>query len=521
MADDQLDAVFTTQRPLGPIAIDDETDPTVLRALYDSRVNLHITSQHSPPTFIVGRRGSGKTSLLLSSQLDESNLTIHLSTAGAFSRVQAAVDALQARLLLTEEGVADIWSLLLWGPIAVRLAERHRDRDPHREYQVLWETTAPLRALVPRNGIPGISYDDLILDHLAQQFTVAVRSMDTVLGTDALGRHFCISGRPWVEGIEAARAVATARKAKIFVLIDSLENIGAQIGRLELTLKGLFHLVGRIGMQTSRRPFRLQCCFPSELWPLLHKISSNPVKDFADRVVLQWSGDDLLRAAALRLNAFLERQFPEMAVKPEDSLDLFRTLFPARIKSGAGLVEPSIAYMLRHTHLLPRQFIYILNEALHRAIVATEQPVVRSSDIIGAVAEVETTLCPEVFAAHMFRYPAAEDITRQLVPYLPFRFTEGHLHSMYNRAGIQQSFGIGYRTVLEMLSHIGLFGRFVGEERYYAKAEFEYTVEGSLNLSPDDEYCLHPLFVRLYASRDIVKPSGETKPVYPLGTPIG
>ena len=65
--------------------------------------------------------------------------------------------------------------------------------------------------------------------------------------------------------------------------------------------------------------------------------------------------------------------------------------------------------------------------------VAVRADVGREQDIVDAVAMVEVTLCPEIFAAHMFRYPHAEDIARQLVPYLPFRFTEGEMNGIGRR----------------------------------------------------------------------------------------
>jgi len=79
---DPLDPeLFTLDRRLGPIAISDRYQLGTLQALYDRRVALHAQSEHTQPTFIVGRRGSGKTALLLSREFDETNLAIRLSTA--------------------------------------------------------------------------------------------------------------------------------------------------------------------------------------------------------------------------------------------------------------------------------------------------------------------------------------------------------------------------------------------------------------------------------------------------------
>lgn len=522
MADDRLGLVFTQQNPLGPIAINSETDPDVLRALYDTRARLHVDSLRNPPTFLIGRRGSGKTSLLLSSRLDPSNIVIRLSTTGTFSRVQSAVTLLKHRMLLTEEGIADLWSLLLWGPIIVRLLARRQQGEPARDYQMLWEESAPLRQAASNHSTTTLAaIDDVVLDTVLQKLIAEVESNTTLRSTDVLGLEFSVVSRPWVECQRAAERIISHRRSKVYVLIDSLENIGEHIKDLEPSLRGLFHLVGRIGMSTNDRPFQLQCCFPSELWPLLDRISANPTKDFAGRLTLRWHGDDLVRAAGMRLKAFLERNYPAMATRSSDPLELLHGLLPQSIPNSLGMAEPVMAYMLRHTQLLPRQFFFILNEALHRSIADHGKPAVSAEHVLAAVREVEATLCPEIFAAHRFRYPEANDITKALVPHLRFRFSEGELHKMYNRAGIFDRFNLRYNETAEMLVRVGVLGRVTGDGHNYIDGEFDYNVDGSLVLSPHEDYCLHPLFVREYSSVDVIQPRPNTKPVYPAGTPIG
>jgi hypothetical protein len=521
MAHDAYEDVFTKEMPLGPSAIVDEIDPAVLRALYDDRVEQHIQSRRNPPTFIVGRRGSGKTALLLSVQLDADNVVATLSRHNTFLRVQLAVELLRDRVLLTEEGVADLWELLLWGPIAVRLASRRDRRDDPAAYQLLWGETAPLRTAVAAASHAGIPDDDLIVERLLELLCEEILRDPPILGTDTLVRRLKVHERSWGECIEAARTILHARRANVYVLIDSLENIGTHLDRLELTIRGLFHLVGRIGVRPARRSFQLRCCFPSELWPLLTRLSANPMKDLAGKIVLQWKAADLLQSAALRLKHFVDLTYPELAdAAGPDGSGLWRELLPGSVTNRLGVREPCISYMLRHTQLLPRQFINILNVALHGAIAERGSPRIEPADVVDAVAEVEATLCPEIFAAHAFQYPSAFDVAERLIPFLPFRFDDGMLHRMCGRASIERDFGMDYRKVREMLTRLGIIGRFVSAEETYVIAEFGYTVEGQLVLSPNEDYCLHPLFVRQFSSDDVANPKPDVRPVYPHGTPL-
>jgi len=515
-----LAPVFTLQQPLGPIAVSDDDDPRALQQIYDTRCELHLRSAVNPPTFIVGRRGSGKTSLLLSRGFDPANLTVRLSADRIYSLVQAMLARFETQVSMPVEAVADLWELLLWVPIAAALARSPDRRDPPAQAQILWEETAPLRTLPDRRDEADVGIETaalMLIDHLD--------GLDRVLSAARVLDGFVLAERPWRVVVRAATEVLQARALPAFVLIDSLENIGPHIDRLQATLQGLCHLVGRLGSPSRARPITVQCCFPSELWSRLDDISSNPVKDLAGRLVLQWRWQDLLRATGMRLRSFLEVHYPTIdALDSDDPVTLLGRLFPPSVVNRSGIEEPTYAYLLRHTQLLPRQIFHIINSALAQALIETGTPRVAGHHLVAAVAEVEAALCPEVFSAHSYRYPLAHQVARQLIPFLPFRFDDAELHRMCNLAGISKHFRLDYREVREMFATIGIIGRCVHETQAYVTAEFAYSVEGQLVLSPDECYALHPLFVRQYRSADLVRRRAgggpAPKPVYPVGVPV-
>ncbi|GAA1042070.1 hypothetical protein GCM10009557_67250 [Virgisporangium ochraceum] len=508
--------VFTDEEPLGPTAIPPGIDLDELSLLHDPTASPNRLLKSRSPTFIVGRRGSGKTSLLLWQQQTPYGTSVQLRTDAIFSRVSAVVNRLRRDIVLTEEGVADVWNLLLWGPVAMRLLDRPHPDDPRAELSFLWEELKPLREAVRDEASGELRGDDIVLDLLADRLAQLVGSGEPILGADKLYQRFRVLDHPWTHCIRAAREIMKARRATVCVLIDSLENIGPGLETLTPTLRGLFHLVGRIGTGGANGGYRLRCCFPSELWPLINRISANPLKDFAQAMTLRWSAADLLHAANARLTGYLRQRHPQLLTSGDEPL---QALLPRSVVNRLGVTEPTVSYMLRHTQLLPRQFIHILNRALHRAIVARGTPAVRPEEVLDAVAEVEAILCPEVFASYGHQFPDARAIAHRLLPNLPFRFDDSFLHQMCNRAGIRRSYGVEYPEVREMLAQMGIIGRFRSEDGYYLNAEFEYTVEGSLNLAPEDVYCLHPMFVRECKSRDVRLENMGARPVYPAGTP--
>ncbi|WP_043622725.1 P-loop ATPase, Sll1717 family [Nonomuraea candida] len=519
-----IDRLFTVQKPLGPIAVSDSQNVNVLKALYDTRVQLHLRSEDNPPTFIVGRRGSGKTALLLSREFNPENLSVRLSADDAFAGMQAVVREVGASMFLPVEGVARLWGALLWAPIAARLvtSERRPD-DPGRAYQILWQETAELRKSADGSA-------DHALDFAAARLMEHMDRAPRIISLESLLNGFRLAERPWNDVVQAARDVLAARRTPVFVLIDSLENIGDHIHDdgsehtkdIRRILQGLFHLVGKAGQWTAQSPVRIQCCFPSELWPVLNRVSTNPPKDFSGRLMLRWQWRDLLRVVGMRLRIFLARHYPRelRGVGADEHERLLERVLPESLTNSRGVPEKSVPYILRHTQLLPRQVLYIFGEALHQAIVETGGPHIRDKDVVNAVAEAEAVLCPEVFSAHSFRYPHAPDVGRRIIPHLPFRFNDGFLHQMFNYAGIRKNFDLNYVEMREMLTDLGIIGQFTGETEHYLHAEFAYTLDRQMTLSPDKDYCLHPLFVRHYGSPDTLPGAERVKPVYPSGVEV-
>jgi hypothetical protein len=519
--DDLLD-IFTFEHPLGPLASSRRLTDSQLKAIYDDSVELHQATRREPPTFIVGRRGAGKTALLLSRSLDRSILSISLSTIDVLNTVNALLIALSNRgLILTEEAAAEVWYLLLWAPVINRLVADRTSRDSYEYYQRLWSASQPLRE--GRSSLDPTNPDDLALSRVAEEMLTFVEGSAGPLTITKLGSAFRLapSSPSWAECVHHAQTLISERRVKAFVLIDSLENIGPKIEPLALTLRGLLHLVGTMSGDPRRTAFRLQCCFPSELWPDLLQISANPMKDLERKLVLQWHADDLLTVVARRLRIFLSL-YPECDQYDNiDGRDLVEQVLPAQVVSRTGNREPTIAYMLRHTQLLPRQILSVFSLTLAKAFRRGRETLdVRVDDVVAAVTEAEATLCPEVFSAHSFRHPYAQELAQLVIPFLPFRFSDSDFHEACTQAGTPRRSAVNdYVQVRDMFVRVGLLGRVLHETDYYVEGEFEYTVEGQLNLGPDEEYCLHPLFVRQHNSRDI-RPGAVSKPVYPLGTPL-
>jgi hypothetical protein len=315
------------------------------------------------------------------------------------------------------------------------------------------------------------------------------------------------------------------RSKKTFViLMDSLDDFQLDMETVARTLQGLLKLVG--SMNKPRDVVDVRFCLPAELYHRFIKISSNPNKDFRRVLKLQWTAGELVLIGAQRLmfylalyyQDFLKSIFPLDLTKRADALKLFQAVLPERITNQVGFQEETMSYILRHTQLLPRHFLMLLNSIFKNpngTQSLTPFPVDQNR-IINGIRQVEEFMVGEIFVAFKPTYPTAEETCKRCLPELGHKFTMGDLHRVFTRHG-KAVFGSDDLIEFQrMLLEIGAVGRVMkGKETdLYIKGNFEYTVSHELVLSQDDELCVHPLFSGIFNGG-----SGQKdRPVYPYGS---
>ena len=175
-----------------------------------------------------------------------------------------------------------------------------------------------------------------------------------------------------------------------------------------------------------------------------------------------------------------------------------------------------MSYILRHTQLLPRHFIMLLNSIFKKpGFTQSLNPFPIGEDkIINGIRQVEEFMVGEIFVAFKPTFPTAEETCKRCLPELGHKFTPGDLHRIFTRHG-KAVFGVGNLFDFQrMLLEIGAIGRVLpGKEKdVYIKGNFEYTVSHELIIGQEDELCVHPLFSGIFHG------NGRERPVYPYGS---
>ena len=544
-----VEPYINSNAPFGPVASEQIGDQALWDELFDRENRAYSHLMRRDPAFVVGRRGAGKTMFLyaLTTEAPTLNVTINTSTAVAeIEDLLRALDELETTLFA--EHIADLWAAVLWhGIFTVLVRNENEIFDVH---DVRYETIK-------------IYLDDLSSDAARTTSSEAIIGLfclhlvEHAQSSRMVARHptlFAMNGVTLAELIDQTTELLAEAGRTPVLLMDSIEDFQDVLDYHTRAIEGLFMQVGRSAQPVA--PFRIRFSFPAELWHELRKMSRNPLKDFGRYVVLQWSAREIIKIAAHRFRVYLDHFQPDyLAANPDvarlntdsepDALALLRTALPGTVKGELGVEEDSIAYVLRHTQLLPRHLLRLLNSIWARGHTIGDEGVVRVDEdaVVRGIRDIEEQIVTEICKAYELVYPAADDVCRAVIKNLPRRFNDSDLHKSFNRVGKgalkrahrriderrlstnarrigaldQSTPDMDYFEFRSMLLEIGCIGRQTAQTERYDVAEFEYAIPQRLAVGDDDMMCVHPLFSGVYQSRDD-DDDGARRLVYPYGS---
>ncbi|MBI5955193.1 MAG: hypothetical protein HY865_26345 [Chloroflexi bacterium] len=502
---------ITKDEPFGPIdSVDiDSSDLNALKLLFEQH-NWTYKNLRNRPSIIIGRRGSGKTYYLRSVFFDKQyDFYTEIRTARVLGHMTRVIERMADSAVFSEM-VSDLWDMVLWISLFFEIRKTSILSEDER-YVV---DTYLENVNVHHAG----NVDDVL-------WTIANLLDETMRDTPDGDASSALRGydRITFDYVKSAVTTSLTRSKKTFViLMDSLDDFQLDMGAVSRSLQGLLKLVG--SMNKPRDVVDIRFCLPAEIYHRFIKISSNPNKDFRRALKLQWTAGELVLLGAQRLMfylalyhpAFLKTISPLDLTKRSDALRLFQAVFPERITNQAGVQEETMSYILRHTQLLPRHFLMLLNSIFKNLNDADKtNPFPISGDrIINGIRQVEEFMVGEIFVAFNPTYPTAEETCRRCLPELGHKFSMGDLHRVFTRHGKAVFGSDNLFDFQRMLLEIGAIGRVLkGKETdLYIKGSFEYTVSHEMSLGQEDELCVHPLFSGIFRG------GGQDRPVYPYGS---
>jgi len=488
---------ITKDEPFGPIdsAMIASKNVDALAKLFEFHNRIY-RNMRNRPSIILGRKGSGKTSYLRSVYFENNyHQIIEIRTEQALMHISSVIQELTKGKMFPEM-LAELWETILWVCVMARV-RNDAVLIPDRQNLV--------NMYLDKVGITNSTETEDVLWKIAGIFD-AVMAGEHKDGFSEILRRF--DRASFKNTTSAVLDSLESGNKRIAILMDSLDDFHLEIESVSDSLKGLLKFVGSMNRPDAVVDIRF--CLPTELYQRIRKISSNPNKDFQHSLKLQWKASELILIGAQRLMMYLEIYYPDylkrlMPIDPSvrsDAIKLFQAVLPPRITNRSGYQEETISYILRHTQLLPRHFLILLNSIFKSTGGTTGlHPFpINEKRIINGIQQVEERIVGEIFTAFDLIHPSAGEACKRTFPALKHKFSVGELHRAFTQHGRAVYDGEGHFDFRRMLLEIGAIGRVTQQTEYYIQGEFEYTVERETPISPDDEMCIHPLFSGVFGN---------------------
>jgi hypothetical protein len=434
---------------------------------------------------IVGRRGSGKTSLTkyFNFQKEIPNArSIDVNEPEVYHSIlqKIAEKAYVAPDLAITE-VVRIWEYLIWSLIF----DAYSDHDP---------VIARAKVVSARQTKPAYLIQ-AILNGLISKYADDTGAISNALTTS-------LSDGLFANAIEKVLAITS--REPVIVAVDTFERYDIQNPAIMAVTAALVQSANDFNISYSDRGIHVKAFVSAEVFPHLKEWGiTNTTKFIRYPVYLYWRPRDLIRLISWRFYRYLEAsKFKDIPAKVEwDNFDdvlkkLWTPFFGETTINKRGETERCFPYVLRHTQMRPRQLVVLCNAIAHESVRQNYFPYFNKLSIASVIRESERELANEVLNSYARIYPKVAQIVDALQE-APMTFPGSYLDKVApSTAFAWPNNEYSQANFRQLVAELGIVGRVRSrdEKTGIISADFEYTMYDRLTLRNSDECVIHPMF---------------------------
>jgi hypothetical protein len=525
--DARIRRYVTKDAPLGPSDAARITDIEVAAHLFDPHNQSFNSLLRKDLSVVIGRRGSGKTALLNSykyvpylgkiapkkfgSDFRAYGIVIEISTYKKFQEMQRRV--VRDGSFRPIEAVVDDWEKLIVDYFLATLVSETGKQA--KEDQNLFAIQKYLRQ-------DQTDYEEgLRQDVWGKKLWSMVKGLWNSEDKDTT--EYLSSE----DVLRVATKYLKNRKKKAVIIFDSMDEYPIGDPVFDRTIGALVRFITHFN--TRYEQIKIKLGLPSEIFPEIQKSSGNPLKDLVSFDQVQWTAMELMQIAAYRYRLFLSLYDAEFGAelrgldlsKRDEVHQFWSRFFPEKQTNRYDAKEDAMTYVMRHTQLLPRQFLMIL----HTIVVGSQRLTggyrqFQAETVRKSIEEMEPIIAGEIFGAFKHVYPFAEEIGRAVFGNLPTILSYDKLDTHWRQRGrhLMLKYNTDFEMVhfCEMLIRMGILGLVKEETELYFNAKFGYGSLMPFNIGLGNELCLHPIFSKCFNA----SANEKRKPIAPQGATI-
>jgi hypothetical protein len=255
---------------------------------------------------------------------------------------------------------------------------------------------------------------------------------------------------------------------------------------------------------------------PEEVEPHLFTHVANETRDLSPATSysrLHWKPIDLLKIVAERFREFLKihlsgrsrddqdflEKISDLDFSRRDNLMMFyEAVMPKYVTNKYGQKEDSVAYLVRHSQLLPRELILLFSQAIRISHSETANwRTITAGAIVKAVNESESALARQILKPYIPVYRELIVACESVLSELPPICSLSELHSIGRRMrkSVSEETDNPWKTLYE----IGVLGYIDPDKsnrqtQYYEYGLFHFNSTNEIRFANHLKYCVHPLF---------------------------
>ena len=495
-------------RPFGEISFENE-----IRKLgtyweeYFFEYTSFVDGALSQDTYlIVGRRGSGKSSLVQHFVYQDKYPKADNINLGQAENYNTDLFDIASKLEYSEElaiqKLVKLWEFIVWQLIFKKLEDHN---------------------IIIKKAIEKEGKDSSASKFIKLLLKGLIEKLPLSTSNDILDLIYRKLNQKSVE-IAKELVLDIVKNEPLFVVIDSREQYDINnIHEMWIT-SALIQCASEFNVNYAQRGIHLKVCIADEIFPhIKEQYMTNTMKYIQDPLYMYWRPKDLMRLVCWRLFKYLKvnglTTLKEESIKWNSYRDIYQKLwipfFGETIINLRGVKERTFPYILRHTHLRPRQLIYVCNHIAKLAIEKEEFPYFSEDTIRKGVRNSEIELADELINSYSKIYPRSGDIIASLEG-LPIEFKGNELSIAANRTAGFWSGNYSQMEFTKLVLELGIIGRKRGatdEHSKIIKADFEFAIKDRLFITEKDTCVIHPLF---YSKLNINRNNPQPFCVYPF-----
>lgn len=299
----------------------------------------------------------------------------------------------------------------------------------------------------------------------------------------------------------------------IIIAFDSLDDLDISDSRVANVMAALIQFVSKFNLEYAHLGIHIKIFVSAEASTTLGEYHiQNYLKHFKDPLFLHWSYKKLLRLLCYKHYKYLE--FTGGLSSSQRNIDItdydhlkkyvWDPLFGETVFNLNGIKENSFMYVLRHSQSRPRQLIFLCNEIYknHLNYIKNKRGAaagiqIKNEIIVETIRKMEDELVKEIDNSFKKIYPNSSKIRSSLngidkifqAKELDKRAKESKPFWSSEKYSLEN-----FRRVLIELGIVGQITDLASVNTNYVGARFEYSFEGKLNINPNENCVIHPMF---------------------------